>query len=216
MFGKVCFLLAVAYCSARSVDVSQNEVREPKGLGDSKISFLSDLSHVYRVYEECNAKDLVSCLKMKFVTALDRLSRKIELPITDQISLVKDDKSDNNNEMDNEVLEATLPRSLEEKDNKLDQIIAEKLVNFFATRSFQFKLSGIKDMQRSLQEGKGYSLYRKVFIPFSFKSLLDNVSNSLRCGSLLSTKKIIILNNIFRIKRNTWPILLFEYFDSLF
>lgn len=157
MFGKLCFVLAISCSSARTVNLSDSKdnVREAKAYtGDSKISFLSDLTQVYRVYEECNAKELTPCLKMKFITAMDRLSRKVELPITDYLSLVKEDKAETTNEMDNEVLEATLPRSLEEKEKRLDEIIADKIFNFLASRSFQFKLSGIKDIQRSLQEGK--------------------------------------------------------------
>lgn len=151
---------------ASSAAGSQNDVREGKSLlPDSKLSFLSDLSQVVRVYEECNAKELTPCLKMKFITALDRISRKVELPITDQIALVKDDKTEANNEIDNEVLEATLPRSLDEKETRLDEIIAQKLVNFFSGRSFQFKLSGFKDMQRSLQEGM-YLIFAYLF-PFT-------------------------------------------------
>lgn len=158
MFEKVCLclLLAASNCLARTLNLSENEIREPKALSDStKFSFWSDLNQVYRVYEECNTKELGPCLKMKFVTALDRLSRKMEIPITDSVYLVKDEKSPSvPNEMDNEVLETTLPRSMEEKNNKLDEIIIAKIVNFFSGRSFQFKLSGLKDVQRSLEEGK--------------------------------------------------------------
>lgn len=122
-------------------------------------SFSSDLKHLYKIYEECNAKDLSSCLKFKLVTALDRLSRKTELPITDGVVLVKDDlrkpvdDSDtiaaaaDNNEISAAAVDS-LPRSLAERDEKLDDMIAEKLQNFFSGRSVQFKLSTI---QRSLE-----------------------------------------------------------------
>lgn len=205
MFGKLCFFVAfLTYCSARTVVVNsapsssssasaQQNVREGKSLlPDSKLSFLSDLSQVVRVYEECNAKELTPCLKMKFITALDRLSRKVELPITDQIALVKDEKADSSNEIDNEVLEATLPRSLDEKETKLDEIIAEKLVNFFSTRSFQFKLSGVKDMQRSLQEeGRKKNKYGSLMmIPLMMGGSM--IPMALGTLALLAGKALII------------------------
>lgn len=153
MSTKVIFVVFfVSYCSARSLDSSANEnVRDAKAYSESASSFLSDLRHVYRVYEECSAKELGPCLKIKFITAVDRLARKIELPISDGISLVKDEKADGGNEMDNEVLEATLPRSFDEKNDRLDEIIVDKVLNFFSGRSLQFKLSGLKDLQRSFQ-----------------------------------------------------------------
>lgn len=149
---EIFIVLLVTYSSAYSADSFENEnIRETKEYPESKSSFISDLKNVYRVYEECSAKELGPCLKLKFITVVDRLARKVELPIMDGISLVKDEKADNGNDMDNEVLEATLPRSLDEKNSRLDEIIADKILNFFTDRSIQFKLSGLKNMQKSLQ-----------------------------------------------------------------
>lgn len=180
MFGKVIFVVILSsYVSARSIDKENENVREGRVYIESKNSFLSDLKHVYRVYEECASKELGPCLKIKFITALDRLSRKIELPIIEGISLIKDEKLDNGNEMDNEVLEATLPRSLEEKDVKLDEIIVDKIVNFFSSRSLQFKLSGIKALQRSFQdvEGKAIIKYLLFLILVAVSIFFDYYSN---------------------------------------
>jgi hypothetical protein len=159
MYGKVINVVLLFSCvSARTLNSLENEnVRETKAVLESKSSFLSDLKHVYRVYEECSVKELAPCLKMKFITAIDRLSRKMEFPITESVALVKDEKVESSHEIDNEVLEATLPRSLDEKNSRLDEIIVDKIANFFAGRSLHFKLAGLKDIPRSFQgevEGK--------------------------------------------------------------
>ncbi|XKL63310.1 hypothetical protein PGB90_005674 [Kerria lacca] len=196
MFGKVIFVVILSsYVSARSIDKENENVREGRVYIESKNSFLSDLKHVYRVYEECASKELGPCLKIKFITALDRLSRKIELPIIEGISLIKDEKLDNGNEMDNEVLEATLPRSLEEKDVKLDEIIVDKIVNFFSSRSLQFKLSGIKALQRSFQDvedgrGKKGKYNSLMLIPLMMGGSM--IPMALGTLALLAGKALII------------------------
>lgn len=168
MFGKVTFTLCIAFCAARSVTSSTENVnfREARAFSESKSSLFGDLRHVYRVYEECSSKELVPCLKLKFITAMDRLSRKIDLPIADGIALVKDEKAENN-DVDNEVLESSLPRSLDEKNSRLDEILMEKIVNFISSRSLRWKLSGVKELQRSFQEGAGgrSPVHLKNYIP---------------------------------------------------
>lgn len=172
MYVKVLTIVSlVSYVSARTVlnALENNDIREAKAFSESKSSFLSDLKRVYRVYEECNAKELAPCLKMKFITAIDRLSRKMEFPITDSIALVKDDKAEEaNDDMDNDVIEATLPRSLDEKNSRLDEIIVDKIANFFAGRSLQFKLSGLKDLQKSFEgDVEGRQLFYRKFLIFT-------------------------------------------------
>lgn len=167
MYAKVITLaLLFSYTSARTLSALENEnIREVKAaFSESKSSLIGDLKHMYRVYEECSAKELAPCLKMKFVIAIDRLSRKLEFPITDSVSLVKDETAESNNEIDNEMLEATLPRSFEEKNSRLDQMIMDKISNFFAGRSLQFKLSSLQDLQTGLQGEVEGELCRSTYM----------------------------------------------------
>lgn len=163
MFGKVIFTLCFAFGATRSVTSTENvNFREARAFADLKSDFFGELRPVYKVYEECSAKELVPCLKLKFITAIDRLSRKLELPIVDGIVLVKDEKAENE-DVDNEVLESSLPRSLDEKNSRLDEILMEKMVNFISSRSLQFKLSGLKELRRSFQEGAGGRSYLSFY-----------------------------------------------------
>lgn len=187
MFGKVIFSLCIAFCAARSVTSSTENVnfREARGFSESKISMFGDLRHVYRVYEECSSKELVPCLKLKFITAIDRLSRKVDLPIVEGIVLVKDEKAENFDE-ENEVVESSLPRSLDEKNSRLDEILMEKVINFISSRSLQFKLSGVKELQRSFQDSAGG---RSIFNELNIFTISRGL-NSEKCGQGASANQI--------------------------
>lgn len=153
--STLIFFAFISYSKCRAID---DDTARNLDSSTKSSDFFGDLKNMYRVYEECNAKELSTCLKMKLIHAIERLSRKIDVPIIDgAVSLVKNEK-DVNEDQDNEVFEAALPRSIVEKESKLNEIIIDKTVNFFAGRSLQFKLNNIfKDIRRSFQgevEGK--------------------------------------------------------------
>lgn len=133
IMNRTLFLLAVVITGI----VAQSEENEEES-GNVRL--------VMKLVDECSRKDEVSiCLKTKAVSFLDKLVRmKDPVPINDYLALARDPAAGNEGQDDKEgpktesELEATLPRSLEEKSNKLDDLLWDKISTLFSTRTVQF------------------------------------------------------------------------------
>lgn len=100
---------------------------------------------MYKIYQECSAADLSSCLKLKLITAMDRAARSFsDIDLLDGVTFVTDQNKANEVEQaaprSEAEIEATLPRSLNERENTLNSLIMEKVANFFDSHSLQVKL----------------------------------------------------------------------------
>ncbi|XP_034254359.1 uncharacterized protein LOC117653096 [Thrips palmi] len=99
--------------------------------------------------------DLVGCLKVKAVATLGRaLSSDAAIPLMEDLSLAKDPEAvvdvppTPQSETD---LEATLPRSLDERANRLDKMLLERLDAFIRSRTVQFSVP----LGMGMFEGRG-------------------------------------------------------------
>ncbi|CAH1375166.1 uncharacterized protein Osi8 [Tenebrio molitor] len=154
MFKCLVLFAAFAAVSARSAAPAQNAIPDEARAQDA--SYLGDLRYVYKVYQECAAKDLGPCLKLKLIAAMDRAARNYaELPLFDGISFVQDPKAAPNEVKTEEEYEATLPRALSERDTALNTMIFDKVTHFFDTHTLQVKLPSSADIQRSFEESRG-------------------------------------------------------------
>lgn len=141
MFSKYVVLgLVLHVVIARSTGGAQeNSIREETARSAEGSSVFGDLKFVFRVYQECAAKELASCLKMKLITALDRASRTFnEIPLFDGVTFVRDSNAVATEEVKNEAeLEASLPRALEDRQDALDGLITNKVSNFLESHTLQ-------------------------------------------------------------------------------
>lgn len=160
---NVCLALLVALASARSADTNSpsNSIDEETAArsASGNNGIFGDLRYVYQVYKECSSNELSTCLKLKLLTAMDRVARSVQVDIADGVTLEKDinNLTDNNQEAPRSVQEikATLPRSLDDREDTLNSMIFEKIVNFFQTHTLKLKLTNVEELQRSLtEEGK--------------------------------------------------------------
>uniref|UniRef100_A0A6P7FQ82 Uncharacterized protein LOC114332897 n=1 Tax=Diabrotica virgifera virgifera TaxID=50390 RepID=A0A6P7FQ82_DIAVI len=150
----VLALVAHAVLGRTTGTSAQNAVHEaaPKPEGNS---YISDFRYMYKVYQECAATDVMSCLKLKLVAALDRAAKSYtELPLFEGIKFVKDPQAVSAPaEVKTEAeIEANLPRSLDEKENALDSILTDRVSNFLGSHTLQIKLPSTSEMQ---EEGRG-------------------------------------------------------------
>ncbi|BET03342.1 Protein of unknown function (DUF1676) [Nesidiocoris tenuis] len=152
-----------------------------------------DEKFALRVFEECTASgvDTTSCLKLKIVNALDRATRSRDLEIFDGVHLIATDVESSSPVSENEI-ESSLPRSLDDRDAALDDLIADRISKFFQTRSVQFKLSGMTDESaRGLDEGRK----RKrggALLMYMLMSLGSIIPLKLGTLALLAGKALII------------------------
>ena len=111
---------------------------------------LEDFRIAYRAYDECSGS--LPCLKLKLIAGLDRAARRAELNVIDGLSLVREGDAPEAMPLD----EASLPRSLGEKDEALDRVIQDRFVQFFNTHKVQFRLSDLDLSGRSIDEEGNY------------------------------------------------------------
>ncbi|VEN54173.1 unnamed protein product [Callosobruchus maculatus] len=131
----------------------------PRASESSAAGYLADLRYMYSVYQECASSDVTSCLKLKLIAAMDRVARSFnEIPIFEGVTFVKDPKAtvvDTEPKSEAEI-EANLPRSLEDKQDALNGMIADKVSNFIGSHTLQIRFPTAADFQRSLtEEGRG-------------------------------------------------------------
>lgn len=101
---------------------------------------------LYRLLADCaKTPDVSVCLKMKAVTFLDRaVSLKTQLPINDYVSLARDPvykeegpEGRSIKPLSETQLEESLPRSMEERSGRLDEMLQERLASFLQSRTLQ-------------------------------------------------------------------------------
>lgn len=127
---------------ARTTSTSQNAIPKEEGRASDFSSYMGDFRFLYKTYQDCAAVDLSSCLKLKLVTALDRAARTYsDVSILDGVTLVKDEATpvDSTPVKSESELEASLPRSLNEKEDTLNGLILDKIAGFFSTHTLQVK-----------------------------------------------------------------------------
>lgn len=148
MFSLKCLVFAAVVVAvlARSAPSSQNSVAEEETPRSQDVSsYFGDFRYMYKVYQECAATDLSSCLKLKLVAAMDRAAKAYPtLTLFDGVTFVKEGDSEPQASSTSEAdLEASLPRSLDEKDQALNSLIADKVSNFFQSHTLQVSASSV-------------------------------------------------------------------------
>lgn len=142
MFSRcVVIALTVAVAFARSAPSSQNSITEDEARSQESSSYFGDIRYMFKVYQECAATDLASCLKLKLVAAIDRAARSYPtFTLFDGVSFVRQGEVPQEAPTKSEAeIEASLPRSLDEKDQALNTLIADKVSSFFDTHTLQVR-----------------------------------------------------------------------------
>nr|CAD7433889.1 unnamed protein product [Timema monikensis] len=209
----VCTLSVIILCIVNGQHVESNAVddEEPRDMGDDSSSFLGDFTYGFRIYSECSREDLSSCLKLKLVAAMNRAARSYlkGVSVLDGVTFVRDpvasDAETSRPLLNEGELEATLPRSLEDKEDTLNGLIVERVVGFFRTHSLQFEESprGLSDEARRRKKKKKLSsllliplLMAGTLVPLAFGAL------ALLAGkALLVSKVALILSTIIGLKK---------------
>lgn len=152
-------VLHVVIARSTGGGAQENSIHET-GKSSEGSTVFGDFKYVFKVYQECSAKDLTSCLKMKLITALDRAAKSYnEIPLFEGVTFVRQDITPVQNDITNEVdLEATLPRALEERQDALDDMISNRVSDFLESHTLQVTV---------------YSISYKILLVLSEKSQLD-------------------------------------------
>lgn len=93
------------------------------------------------------------CIKHKVLTALDRINEQPEIDVFEGVRLVRDPAAAAANEVDDGQRPSSAARSTDDESaDSLDTIVVNKVMEFFKSRSIQFRL--LDDESREMSDGK--------------------------------------------------------------
>jgi hypothetical protein len=120
--------------------------------------FASGPKVLYRAFEQCgNVKfgEVLTCLKLRALKYADRALRSDSIQVADGIDIIRtlpkaEDGSgrDLNLEPIPEVNEAVLPTDPEEKQDKLNEMLLDRMARFLQTHSMQFDMPRLMDISQ--------------------------------------------------------------------
>lgn len=151
--GFVIVLLWAVICSAANEEQQSNSSNSTPGLRS-----------IFRIYDECQRSDggVSMCLKKKAVTFIDRIAKIDVINIGEGVRVVgvdnaaaKTARSLSENELDQ-----MLPRSMEDRDYFLNNMLTDKLASYISGRKIQINLPQVtpNELGRGLEEGEPISL----------------------------------------------------------
>lgn len=138
------FLCVISVALAHSVHL--NKVEDEESQPRKASSYFGDIKYLYKTYQDCSASDLSTCLKLKLFTVIDRVARSnSDFNVYDGVTFVKDgeEETDNSAPKTETEIEASLPRSLEDKDQTLNSLIMDKIMSYFGSHTLKVKLASI-------------------------------------------------------------------------
>ncbi|KOX80176.1 hypothetical protein WN51_08353 [Melipona quadrifasciata] len=150
----LAILLAVASARSAETNPTTNSINEETARSTENNNVFGDLRQMYQIYKECADEDLSSCLKVRLLSAIDRVSRSAQLNIADGVTFVQDDPISSADEPPKSLqeIEAGLPRALDDKEDALNTMIFDRVMKFFQSHTLKLKLSNVEELQRSLVE----------------------------------------------------------------
>lgn len=109
-----------------------------------------------KLYDGCQRRDILSCVKIKAINFFDRIGRSGEIVLDDNLSIVRKEKvpAEDKGVWENEV-ETNLARG-QVDDSRLDEILLRKVSDFFSSHKIVFNLPKIRpeDLKEEVEEGK--------------------------------------------------------------
>ena len=150
----LAILLAVASARSAETNPATNSINGETARSTGSSNVFGDLRQMYQIYKECADEDLSSCLKVRLLSAIDRVSRSAQLNIADGVTFVQDDPISSADEPPKSLqeIEAGLPRALDDKEDALNTMIFDRVMKFFQSHTLKLKLSNVEELQRSLVE----------------------------------------------------------------
>lgn len=135
----LCVISAALAHSAHLNKVDEEESRPRKAS-----SYFGDIKYLYKTYQDCSASDLSTCLKLKLFTVIDRVARSnSDFKVYEGVTFVKDGEEETDDSVPKSEfeIEASLPRSLEDKDQTLNSLIMDKIMSYFGSHTLKVKLA---------------------------------------------------------------------------
>ncbi|KAL1137697.1 hypothetical protein AAG570_009393 [Ranatra chinensis] len=154
---------------------------------------ISGFKVVYSAYRQCeDAPDPLVCLKARALKLLDRAITSDNIPLVDGISLTK--RADSERSLKTTPLE-DLPKDMEARANRVDELLWERVATFLESHSLQFRLpSFIKDqfVDEVDEQGRGK---KKRLLPVLLMGLMlkgSMLAMAMKALALLAGKALLV------------------------
>lgn len=129
-------LVSVAFGHSAKFNKADEEESQPRKAS----SYFGDIKYLYKTYQDCSASDLSTCLKLKLYTIIDRVARSnSDFKVYDGVTFVKDgeEQADEAAPKTEDEIEASLPRSLDDKEQTLNTLIMDKIMSYFGSHTLK-------------------------------------------------------------------------------
>lgn len=129
-------VLSVAFGHSAHLNKVDNDESQPRKAS----SYFGDIKYLYKTYQDCSAADLSTCLKLKLYTIIDRVARSnSDFKVYDGVTFVNegDEQLDDSVPKSEIEIEASLPRSLEDKEQTLNSLIMDKIMSYFGSHTLK-------------------------------------------------------------------------------
>lgn len=126
-------IYSITFLCIVSVAIAHNDDEQAR-------SYFGDAKYLFKTYQECSSQDLSTCLKLKLYTVVDRIARSnSDLKIYDGVTFVSEKAADQDNEppKTESEIEASLPRSLDDKEQSLNQMIMDRVLSYFDSHTLK-------------------------------------------------------------------------------
>ncbi|KAL7019386.1 hypothetical protein ACKWTF_011105 [Chironomus riparius] len=145
------FIYSVAFLCIVSVAIAHHDEEQQQAR-----SYFGDAKYLFKTYQECASQDLSTCLKLKLYTVVDRIARSnSDLKIYDGVTFVSEKVDEEHSPPKSEQeVEASLPRSLDDKEKSLNQMIMDRLLSYFDNHTLKVKFPSADEMKRSINEAR--------------------------------------------------------------
>ncbi|XP_018577808.1 uncharacterized protein LOC108916092 [Anoplophora glabripennis] len=161
---------------------------------------------VFKIFEDCTAADVFSsCLKNKAITIMDRLGRMEKFSLVDGITIIRASDVQNDETVNENQLENTLPRSADNENDDLNTRLLNKISKFIGSRNIEITMPkfSFEDFEEGGKKGgmmgglmMAVAAKMAALIPVAIAGLF------LLAGKALITAKIaLLLSGIIAIKK---------------
>ncbi|XP_039492463.1 uncharacterized protein LOC120452355 [Drosophila santomea] len=168
-----------------------------------------DMSLVYRIYQQCSGDNMSVCLKVKLLTGLEKAFRSAKsLPLMEGIQFVSSGiKSEETNRatVSEKDIEAVLPRSVDAKEQVLNNMILKRVGNFLQDHTLQVKFdneaNSVEGRKKKEKKGNGAMIMIPLLLGGTIVPLAYGALAMLAGKALIVSKLALVLASIIGIKK---------------
>lgn len=135
---SLTFLCVISAAFGHSAHL--NKVDDEESQPRKASSYFGDIKYLYKTYQDCSAADLSTCLKLKLFTVIDRVARSTsDFRVYEGVTFVRDgeEETDETAPKTESEIEASLPRSLDDKESTLNSLIMDKIMSYFGSHTLK-------------------------------------------------------------------------------